>query len=44
VPGVVHRFETPIRGLGTLSDADKPSCVVDEITGPLPFGLDIETD
>jgi hypothetical protein len=43
-PGVVHQFETPIRGLDLLDDDDKPSCVVDEITGPLPFGLDIDPD
>ena len=40
-PGVIQRFDTPIGELGLLSDADTPTCVVDEITGPLPFGLDI---
>ena len=44
VPGGVHRFDTPVRGLGILSDDDTPTCVIDEITGPLPFGLDIDAD
>lgn len=42
-PGSTHLFDTPIRGIDVLAD-DSPACEVDEITGPLPFGLDIETD
>lgn len=43
-PGRMHQFDTPVGGLDLLDDDDTPTCVIDEITGPLPFGLDIEAD
>lgn len=43
-PGHRIRFATPIVGTERLDDDDKPSCRVDDVTGPLPFGLDIEAD
>jgi hypothetical protein len=41
-PGRPYDFETPIRGLDPLSAGDTPACAVDDVTGPLPFGLDVE--
>ena len=43
-PGEIARFDTPVGGLGLLTDADTPSCVLDDVTGPLPFGIDIDAD
>jgi hypothetical protein len=43
-PGRVHSFDTPIAGLDLLDDDDTPTCVLDEITGPLPFGLNVDLD
>jgi hypothetical protein len=43
-PGLVHQFDTPVGGIDLLDDDDTPTCVLDEITGPLPFGLDVDID
>ena len=42
--GRVYPFDTPIRGIELLDDDDTPACTVDEVTGPLPFGLNVDTD
>ena len=43
-PGDAYPFETPIRGIELLDEDDTPTCEIDEVTGPLPFGLNVETD
>ena len=43
-PGPTVLFDAPIQSLGPLSADDEPSCELDEVTGPLPFCLDVESD
>lgn len=41
-PGVTYRIDTPIRTVGLLDGDDSPVCEIADITGPLPFGLDVD--
>lgn len=43
-PGAAAPFETPIRGIAAPDDDDTPTCELDEVTGPLPFGFNLETN
>ena len=43
-PGAIGEFEVPVRDLGILDDASTPGCRVDDITGPLPFGIDVDAN